>query len=547
LKALLKFVFCLCCLSAVSACLFADNITLDVYPSGEELFEAFLDGDIDYQTYIILIEILENGIDSTEIYLLEEIPNVSYFLQTYVEEYSRLKKEQAESYLIPTETVDKERKTGFLRTRTYRELDREGRSGDYLYLKSRLNQTWSADLHLNRDSVSHRECSKRALIYKGQKGPVRRMTLGNFTARFGLGLTIGYRGRLLGENGESFEETLAFPDYGGFNGLYIEGGRRQDALRALLHFDRDRDFSFGAGALSFVRRYRNFKWEAIALGSILKNRNSAAKRKHYQLSGFLEYSREKFVVAAEAAFPRGASSSVPALVFETKFKDDRLDLKFSGWHYDEDFISLTGGARAGELYQTVTIDTVDFDFRDRRTNQDGVLLNSRVGFGGGVLYEFDISLYGEDSFRNSAKLLTTLEIPVGGYSVMGISFRNSRKKDFVEVRNENEYRLEYRFRKDALFLRSYLGYTDDKYGREYISCFARMRTDINGFGRVEVWLNPDRFDYVDGRLDYFYGYAQETIDVTSALELSAKFSYRYNRRYSQQEQLKFWLEVKLKW
>ncbi|UCD95004.1 MAG: hypothetical protein JSU69_02845, partial [Candidatus Zixiibacteriota bacterium] len=181
------------------------------------------------------------------------------------------------------------------------------------------------------------------------------------------------------------------------------------------------------------------------------------------------------------------------------------------------------------------------------TGQNGLLLNSQVGSASGVVYEFDISLYGKDEFRNFAKLLTSLEIPVNDYSVFGFSFSNSREKNMTDVRNESEYRLEYRVRKESLHLRSYFGHTDDKYGNHYISCFARMRNDVESLGRIELWVNFDKINYSAGRVDYLYSYIREITDVTSSLEMSAKMSYRYSRSDSKHEQLKFWLEAKLKW
>ena len=73
-----------CIFVSALLCLLA-NLTLgrsigsDIYPTEDELYEAYLIGQIDYQTYLNLREIFNSGIDSTDLYLIEEIPNIDFF------------------------------------------------------------------------------------------------------------------------------------------------------------------------------------------------------------------------------------------------------------------------------------------------------------------------------------------------------------------------------------------------------------------------------------------------------------------------------------
>jgi len=539
-------IFCLLCFFVFSPCLLANSSTLDVYPSAEELFEAYLRGDIDYQTYVNLIEIFEDGIDSTDLYLLEEIPNIDYFLKSDSGDYLSLESEQIESYFVPS-PLRANRPGGSLKALRYQKLEENGQNMNQLSAKSSLGRDWMLDFRLSDDYAGKREWARRSLTYNGLKGPLRKMVLGNYTARFGLGLNVGYRGRLLGGNTESFGKTLLYPNYGGFNGIYVEGGRKQDAIRMLTHFDRIGDSSFIAGAFDFARSYKGFRIEGILLGAAIKSRSMNVQYRHYQLGAFLQYSGRSFNTALEAALPKGASEAVPSMLFETQFKKDDLGFKFSAWHYAEDFLNLIGGGRAGSLSQIVTIDTIDFHFHDRRVDQRGMLLKSQSRFRGNVRHEFTLSIYGKDRYNNFIKLVSTLEIPIGAKSSVRIDYRNGREKNPEEVLTENEVRTEFRFKERTFSLRSYVGYIRDKKDKEYISCFVRARRSFRDFGSVEMWLNFDRINTETGQIDYFYGYIKEAVKPTSFLEIGAKYSYRYSRWYSDREQSILQLEAKVEW
>lgn len=524
----------------------AVNVSLEVYPSDEELFEAFLRGDIDYQTYINLAELFENGIDSTELYLLEEIPNINYFLESYINDYSRLEWEQAESFIIE-DARDEKKTAGFFRARSYRKLEENGGEKNHFYLKSALNEQWSLDARFSDNYTGEKEWGKRSVVYRSRKGAVRKIIFGNFTTRFGLGLSVGYRGKLLSKDEPLSEETLLFPDYGGFNGLYLEGGRTKDAMKALVHHDQNQMFRISAGAFDFMTKYKHFQWEGIVLGSIVENRLTDVKYRHYQLGSFVKYKRNAFNAAVEMAFPVDALSSSPAALFESKFSTDEITVKLSAWHYGDDFINLTGGGRAGSFYRTVSVDTVDYEFRDKRVDQRGILLRSKVVLGYDVQHEFILSVYGQDRYRNFVKLVSAFEIPVTAGSLIRFDIRSVREKDVVEILTESEFRLEYRLKQELLDLRSYLGFTRDKADRKYLSYFMRLKNRFRGFGLAELWLNLARVDRSSGHIDYFYAYIREALNLSAALEVGAKYSYRYNRRISDREQSILQLEAKLKW
>jgi len=536
---------CLLCLMIMTSLTSAENLTLDVYPSEQELYEAYLRGDIDYQTYLNLNEIFEDGIDSTDLYLLEEIPNISYFLQSTASDYTGIELEQTETFLPGEPSATK--KNGYFRSRTYQKLEENGDNKSFMTLNSAINENWRLDLRYNENFNGERKWARRSIIYQADQGPLSKMIFGNFTARFGLGLTIGYRGKLLSKSDETFEDSFLFPDYGGFNGVYFEGGRRSDAVRMLLHYDQIDNFSLRAGAVDFLRKFKDFEMEGMFQGAIVENRLTGIKYKHYQFGAFGSYKQRDFEAALELAVPKDMNASFPNAVAEVQVKGDPFRLKVSAWNYNDDFINLTGGGRAGSLYQTVAIDTIEFEYRDKRIDQRGLLLKSTTEFGYSIQHEVSFSTYGESRYLNYIDLANSLIYPINNNLKLKLSYRYCRRSVPGEIASKNEFRVESNIIFGIFDIKNYIEYTDDLYDREYLSLFQRIRGDVRDFGLVDIWLNMDKINLKAGRLDYFYGYVSEMVEMNSTFELGAKYSYRYSRASTDRYESQFMIEVKAKW
>ena len=82
-----------------------------------------------------------------------------------------------------------------------------------LQIKSKLNQDWSTELRYRQDYEGNHAWSKRSLYYNNRKKRIRKIIIGNYTARFGLGLTVGYRGGLLSKSDIPTKELFAKKSY----------------------------------------------------------------------------------------------------------------------------------------------------------------------------------------------------------------------------------------------------------------------------------------------------------------------------------------------
>jgi hypothetical protein len=318
-------------------------------------------------------------------------------------------------------------------------------------------------------------------------------------------------------------------------------------LRLLFHSDRDEETEINLGALENKRKFGDFNWEGIVMGAVVKNRLLNRKWTHYQLGTFLQYYKYSYDVAAEIALSRGNDKPIPAVIFESSYRQENLNLRFSGWSYGHGFINLAGGGRAGSIYQTVAIDTIDFEFRDKRSGQSGVLLKSRVIMESDATFDLFFTAYGISRYDKATEILTRSTYPLNNKSSVGVEYNYARREKIDEVATRNDVRAVYRLRGGSMSMRSYLGYRIDKTDQKYISCFTQLRSKIKWLGKLELWFNMDKIDYKIGQIDYFYGYVKETFYLLNYMELAAKYSYRYNRFYSDRESSIFILEMKLIW
>jgi len=525
----------------------AVNISLDVYPSEEELFEALQREEIDFQTYLNLKEILRDGIDSTELYLLEEIPNVNYFLETYYDRYNALRQEQAENYLREYRIDRADDFSGFFRARQYRRLDPLSQNESQFLLRTKFDAEWSVDLSFSQDYEGRETIDRRSIIYNPRRGPVRKMVFGNFLSRFGLGLVVGYRGKFLDKADQPTEQTALFPLYGGFNGIYIEGGKPGETIKFFLHYDRDDNHSFKTVALNVARRLGRFQFQGTVLGSITENRPAENEYIFYNGGLFLRYDNDQFDAAFEAAYNKDANHAIPAFIFESGYRTSVVGLRLSAWNYGDDYFNLAGGARAGKLYQTVFIDSIELEYRDKHYNQSGFLLRSDTYFTDDIRGEIALTGYGANTFQEEVSFLAAVEYSYGDYSYFRLNYRTEQEERSEEIFHTDEIQLEYRYIGLDIYTRSYIGLENDRNGREYLSLFSRGSADIKLPGKLDYWFNLSRIDMEDLQVDYFYAYIKESLEIFSFFEMAAKYSYRYSRNFSDSYQSTFFIEALVKW
>lgn len=521
----------------------AADLNTEVYPSEDELYEAFLRGDLDYETYRNLVDLIETGLDNSDIYLLEELPGIGPIRpgDSTIEI-----NERAEPYRQVVAPAEVGEWHGYLKVRNSRQLEATDRYKTYYLLNSVFGSRWRIKTKLNRNENGIHEWTQRSAEYSNRRGTLKRARLGSYTARFGLGLSLGYRGRLLAKGDEESDESMLFPDFSGFNGVYLEGSSGRNPARWLVHYDRNDSHNFRMSAVSLSARHKRLSGELIGLGAILENRQSGVDYKYIQGGTFVRYDAINYDISGELAIQQYTRNLIGAASVEGTFDFNPIKIWGSFWHYAEDFVNLTGGGRSGRMSRTVSIDSLDFSVSDRRTGQDGFRLKSHTALSDKTNATAAVSHDGFNQFHKNVELYTALAHRVGNNSSLSLDYRFKRNYDNGEISSDNETRLEYKMRRKQIFLRTYIGYQNDD-DRDFVMLFARASARVSSLGDLELWCNLDKINIDSRQLDYMYFYVQEKLPVRPFLHVIAKYTYRYSRAYSDRKQSAFYIEGRAIW
>ena len=130
------------------------TLSTEVFSSEDELYEAFLLGDLSYHEYLELRELIVHGVGYHNRYLLDEIPNLIYIDTSVAESITPLKIEQKAGFVDqPSQATDH----GLILTyRYFRGLEDQARSGYRLGTKFDLNRHWRGSARIHRE-YSQRE------------------------------------------------------------------------------------------------------------------------------------------------------------------------------------------------------------------------------------------------------------------------------------------------------------------------------------------------------------------------------------------------------
>ncbi len=522
---------------------YADDLNPEVYPSEDELYEAYLRGDLDYETYRNLVDLIETGLDSTNQYLLDELPGVSPMPTV---DSTGEGPERMAAFRQPGIRDQSDQWHGYLKARASRVLEDTDEYKSYYFLNSDIGTSWNINAKLNRNERGVYEWTRRSVEYNSNRGALKKFRLGSFNARFGSGLNLGYRGRLLSKGDEESDESVVYPDFSGFNGIYLEGSSGRNPARWLLHLDQNDTHKFQMSAVSLSARHKRLSGELIGLGAILENRQTGREYKYIQAGTYVMYDAYDHKVSAEIAVQHYTQDFIGAALIEGLYDVEPVELQLSLWHYADDFLNLTGGGRSGQLYHTVTIDSLDFSLSDRRTGQDGFRLKSETELSDKIISTVAVSSYGFNDYHKKTELYAALTGLVRNNYVLTLDYRFKRSYDYGDISSGNETRLEYKLKQNGVYLRTYIGYqTDDIH--DYAMMFVRTSREVPSVGVLELWCNLDKINLDSHQLDYMYVYVQERVPVRQFLHIIAKYSYRYSRSYTDRKQSSFYIEGRAIW
>jgi hypothetical protein len=524
----------------------ASELSTDVYPSEDELREALELGLIDEDRYAVLLDILREGIDSTNAYLFEEIPGLPAPTDDSV--VTDLSNEQARAFRSERSPG---RMVARITHRYYQELEREGRGRYRTSVVVQPTANLEIAARIERSLSGRERVTGRSLHYHSTDGPVREIVIGSFSKRLGLGMAAGYRGKLLCCSDRLDTESGLFPDYGGFNGAEITIHTRGWGIASIVSATRDDDFRLVTAATEATR-----EWGRLRAGIVAARNNVIRRRDHAAISDVklgptatLRY--RKGVAGAEMIGQFDYRPGFAGFVVSGYHRDARARIYYRAWRYTERYLDLSGGSPSGPLSARDTIPEIGLYFGSRRTGTTGgsvrllVSLTDRLSLEPAAV----VSVYNRDTLRTeyivaaSHKLSPAVTIRADYLSRL----TRRRAEDAGSDDRLRRIRTELSYEAGPLTARFYIAHTSVTGEPDRGAIFGRIRLAVQKVGDFELWSNLGRFNLRTRQLDYWYLYFRHALPTGTALEPSLKIAHRYSRNYSDRHTTTVILEARATW
>jgi len=517
--------------------------TTGVYPSEDELLEALRLGEIDYDRYRLLLELLTHGIDSSNAYLLDEIPNLGSVL-------GESRGGTRDGVAVEPASVRTPRPHDWLlrfEHRYYAQMNPDHTNRYHSTLTVRPLPKLSALVRLDRTYSGRERIIARAVRYKSSHGTVREVVVGNFSQRLGLGTVIGYRGRLLDSRDCLDGEALAFPDYGGGNGGYLRLAHGRRAAETVVSLKRDAAWRLATAGLRLSGAVgRNSV--AVTFGfSRLTARATDATVTDVKVAAYARHRYAQGRIDLELTGQSGERKGFGALIVDGNHNSRTVDLRYAGWIYGDRFFDLAAGSRTGPLSRRDSVGEVSFSFLTRRTGARGGTVTAAVPLSSMFIAETTLRGGGFNLDTLRVEALTGFTASLTDATMLRIDFlvRRTHRETVVgcEDADEQRARVEVRVGRPRLAVRTYLAHTARDGDPDYVSLFCRLRCDSDRLGRFELWSNLARLTVTPTRNNYWYVYGRLRQTLAKDLCWAVKLSHRYSRSVTNSHLTTIALEV----
>ncbi|MBD3256791.1 hypothetical protein GF377_00055 [candidate division GN15 bacterium] len=494
-------------------------------PSQDELALALEQGDITPDQYALLRELLRDGIDSTNSHLLDLILDMGSL--------PGIDSASTVPAGIARGPVFEERVRGSLNHRFYKQFEDYGRSWYRTRVRAEVRARWRLAMDIDRSQSGRERFTGRSLEYVNDRGWLRSLQVGTYSARFGLGALLGYRGKLVAGKDKLDAESMVYPDNGAFNGARLDleiGGIKAIGMFSL---QRDPQYRLATSAVHVEDHLDDLEISLTGVSNQLTNRLSEASLDRFGVSGTVEYRYEAGRLTSEIGWQAGSEG--PALIGLVEGRHRAgCDIRYALWAYGDGMVDLSSGSKAGALSRTVSVDGVDFSYRAKRPGQEGGLAQVRTGlvsemalttkllYAGFSREYFDIDLSASVDV-NVAVSWTAALVWTGEWQRRPLSDNGHRSE-------RHRFRGEMRFNSDKLLGKTYIGYTME-YGsneqRSYWSLFTSGRYRVRHRTGFEAWARLGRI--AAQRIEYAYAYLRGYQLLIGGLEGAVKIAHRYNR------------------
>ncbi len=321
------------------------------YTTLDQLDQALEEGEISYDDYLMLMESFL-GLPDEDILTDETVkPNSADTVAAVDSGKSRLRLSYHGSL---QQKLEKER--AFVR------YDR------FACEWGKLRLDLSFELH-NQKQLLFRS---RSLRYKHSGGE---MILGSYDLRLGQGVTQGlgsYHTQLHEDN--DFGSSLRLPIKNRHNGILIRQhfGAVQTGL--LLSDIEGSDF-YRTAIGSFVEFGQSKRSAGVVFLRQQLGRNGNTKQHQEYFAPYFRYSAKTLTLSGESSFGLGSSA---AHMYQAEIERRRIRQDFTYFNYARGYQNLQSGGYAYSDYEELSIDGINFSYRDKRAGRAGLATSSTL-------------------------------------------------------------------------------------------------------------------------------------------------------------------------
>lgn len=501
------------------------------FPSEDELQEALELQEINYDQYLQLRELAGQQLDSTNLHLLDQIPNLSFFRRFDTTAVSSEERDQAEIFRTTSKkpALSRYRLSGAVHYQYLQEAEEDGASWYRTRVDLHYDQ-FSLLGRIQRERSGRERLVERTVTYRPSSGPVREIALGNLSRRLGLGTAYGYHGRVVDIPEGLTGDALLYPSYSGINGGYVSLSFSKWESEALVSSHRGDDFQLSSAAARLGRTFGHHLLSLIIAADRIRNRESSAEITIAKAAANDRYRYSDGYIEMELTGLSGDDLSSYAAVVEGSHRKAAIQFRYAAWSYGRQFADLSSGSKSGSMSQSVKLEEINLDLSSRRTGQDGILLRTLADLADRVQLRFSLLYYDNDSHNPAAQLSTGLEYLPGEKLSLDLSYLGDTKDARLLADNpglpENLYKLEIRFGTGRLTLRSYIAYNDNDGQKDEWSALAVSTFRFENGHRLRLWCRIKGFESTDRRYRYFF--VESLQPLSEYLTFETKLSYSYS-------------------
>jgi hypothetical protein len=400
---LFVFLFIICHLA------FSQTISSQLYETEEDLEEGLLSGELTYQEYLELLELLTEGVssDSSEMDRLLFLPDLTQSQLEYTQDSiseASLSDNISPFYPVPGSFFLPEifnQAKGRISFQTRQRFDQDY-SYNFILTEFKLKNKLLFNLQLQKENTSSLQIRKRKLEFYDLPY-MRRIVLGNFEKKIGLGLNIGYHPLLKVEE-QAEENDFLYPLYGRYNGILIESKFDFFNPELILSKNRRGYFTEELQALNLSLSFRNLDFGLLRSEGRLRNSSNRSSFYDRNTSLYLKARKEKLTFSGEYSFLHNKAKGCASVL---TVREKPFVIELSGWSYSQDYLHLFGLGLSNPDYTTIKIDEIEYEYPSREIGEKGVLFKSRYNLYSDLVLDFSFSQWKEspgDPFKLRHKI-----------------------------------------------------------------------------------------------------------------------------------------------